>query len=84
MVTGIKHFSTPISSLATSKIHFQKAQTIQIVSIRSHSWIVAGVSLTPISLCHDLFIKGDQMEENSEQYHSNSETRPNMHRQVRS
>jgi hypothetical protein len=38
----------------------------------------------PISLCHDLFIKGDQMEENSEQYRSNSETRPDMHRQVRS
>jgi hypothetical protein len=28
------------------------------VGIRSHSWIVAGVSLRPISLCHDLFIKG--------------------------
>jgi hypothetical protein len=54
------------------------------VSVRSHSWIAAGVSLTPISLCHDLFIKGDQMEENSEQYRSNSETRLDMHKQVRS
>jgi hypothetical protein len=54
------------------------------VSIRSHSWIAAGVSLRPISLCHYLFIKGDQMEENSKQYRSNSETRPDMHRQVRS
>jgi hypothetical protein len=28
------------------------------VGYRSHSWIAAGVSLRPISLCHDLFIKG--------------------------
>jgi hypothetical protein len=54
------------------------------VGVRSHSWIAAGVEPTPISLCHDLFIKGDQMEENSEQYRSNSETRPDMHKQVRS
>jgi hypothetical protein len=37
-------------------------------------------SPTPISLCHDLFIEGDQVEENSEQYRSNSETRLDMHR----
>jgi hypothetical protein len=42
-------------------------------------------SPTPISLCHDLFIKrGDRMEVNSKQYCSNSETRPGMHGQVRS
>jgi hypothetical protein len=29
-------------------------------------------------------LKGDQMEENSEQYHLNSETRPGMHERVRS
>ena len=29
-------------------------------------------------------LKGDQMEENSEQYHFNSETRPRMHGRVRS
>ena len=34
----------------------------------------------PISLCHDLFIEGDQVEENSEQYRSNSETRLDMHK----
>jgi hypothetical protein len=37
-------------------------------------------SLMPISLCHDLFIEGDQVEENSEQYRYNSETRLDMHR----
>jgi hypothetical protein len=37
-------------------------------------------SPTPISLCHDLFIEGDQVEENLEQYRSNSETRLDMHR----
>jgi hypothetical protein len=31
------------------------------VSIKSHSWIAAGVSLRPISLCHDLLKGGDQM-----------------------
>jgi hypothetical protein len=31
MVTGIQHLQTPISSPTTSKIHFQKAQTIQLV-----------------------------------------------------
>jgi hypothetical protein len=42
-------------------------------------------SPTPISLCHDLFIKrGDRMEVNSKQCCSNSETRPGMHGQVRS
>jgi hypothetical protein len=54
------------------------------VSVRSHSWIAAGVSLMPISLCHNLFIKGDQLEEDSEQYRFNSETRPGMHKQMRS
>jgi hypothetical protein len=29
-------------------------------------------------------LKGDQMEENSEQYRLNSETRPGMHERVRS
>ena len=37
-------------------------------------------SPTPISLCHDLFIEGDQVEENSEQYRSNSGTRLDMHK----
>jgi hypothetical protein len=37
-------------------------------------------SPTPINLCHDLFIEGDQMEENSKQYRSNSETRLDTHR----
>jgi hypothetical protein len=37
-------------------------------------------SPTPISLCHDLFIKGDKMEENLKQYRSNSETRLDTHR----
>jgi hypothetical protein len=35
------------------------------VGVRSHSWIATGVSLKTISLCHNLFIKGDQMEEKS-------------------
>ena len=30
------------------------------VGIKSHSWIVAGVSLRPIRLCHYLLIKGDE------------------------
>jgi hypothetical protein len=30
------------------------------VCVRSHSWIVVGVSLMPISLCHYLLIKGDE------------------------
>jgi hypothetical protein len=31
MVTGIQHLQTPISSPIASKMHFQKAQTIQLV-----------------------------------------------------
>jgi hypothetical protein len=31
MVTGIQHLQTPISSLEAPKMHFQKAQTIQLV-----------------------------------------------------
>jgi hypothetical protein len=51
----------------------------------SHSWIAAGAEPTPISLCHDLFIKGgDRMEVNSKQHCFSSETRPSMHGQVRS
>jgi hypothetical protein len=38
------------------------------VGVRGHSWITAGVSLRPISLCHDLLKGGDRMEVNSEQY----------------
>jgi hypothetical protein len=32
MVTGIQHLQTPISSPAATKMHFQKAQTIQLVN----------------------------------------------------
>jgi hypothetical protein len=32
MVTGIQHLQTPISSPAAPKMHFQKAQTIQLVN----------------------------------------------------
>jgi hypothetical protein len=31
MVTGIQHLQTPIISHAAPKMHFQKAQTIQMV-----------------------------------------------------
>jgi hypothetical protein len=31
MVTGIQHLQTPIISPATPTMHFQKAQTIQLV-----------------------------------------------------
>jgi hypothetical protein len=31
MLTGIQHLQKPISSPTTSKIHFKKAQTIQLV-----------------------------------------------------
>jgi hypothetical protein len=34
------------------------SKDLPYVGVRSHSWIAAGVSLRPISLCHDLFIKG--------------------------
>jgi hypothetical protein len=44
------------------------------VGVISHSWIAAGVSLMPISLCHYLFIKGDRMEVNSEQYRLTQKT----------
>jgi hypothetical protein len=30
------------------------------VGVKSHSWIVAGVILKPISLCHYFLIKGDE------------------------
>jgi hypothetical protein len=40
-------------------------------------------SPTPISLCHDLFVKGDQMEEKSEPYHSNSENWAGTSRDMR-
>jgi hypothetical protein len=41
-------------------------------------------SPTPISLMSQFVLKGDQMEENSERYRLNSETRPGMHGRVRS
>jgi hypothetical protein len=31
MVTGIQHLQTPISSFIAPKMHFQRAQTIQLV-----------------------------------------------------
>jgi hypothetical protein len=46
---------------------------VVVVSTKIHSWIVAGVSLIPISLYDTgCFKKGDRMEVNLEQYHFNS------------
>jgi hypothetical protein len=44
------------------------------VGIRSHSSIAVGEEPNAHQFkCHDLLIKGDRMEVNSEQYHFNSE-----------
>jgi hypothetical protein len=50
------------------------------VGVGSHSWIAIGAEPDAHHFSHDLFIEGDQVEENSEQYRSNSETRLGMHR----
>jgi hypothetical protein len=49
-----------------------------------HSGLLAGAEPDSHQFNVTICLKGDQMEENSEQYHLNSETRPGMHERVRS
>jgi hypothetical protein len=51
----------------------------------SHSWIAAGAEPDAHQFVSQLvYERSDLMEVNSKQHYSNSETRPDMHGQVRS
>jgi hypothetical protein len=73
MVTGIQHLQTPISSIISPKMHFQRAQTIQLVKkltcakalqeVRAHAQ-VRNVRKAHMHLTRDCVRKNPRTPEN--------------------